>query len=456
MSKQRALVVDDSKTARIRLKKLLVDHDFEIDMAASAEEALGYLSYAMPSVIFMDHHMEGMDGLEALKIIKSNPSTATIPVIMYTSEKGEVYAGQAYALGALDILSKELIKPSLIEEAIKKLRQATELEPVEAASPRENVESAHDDADRLEASSHVFATRRLSENANVQAQVARLFELHIADVRQQMKEHTKFIVRRLSSDIERRTQDGVKESDLAISAVREEARRVSSKLGVVSNTVLLLLLMGVAVIYYQSSLNRQLLESLSFQNNEFAAGLGELKSLTSVNGSEQAAASYDTLVIDDDLQLDLLSWALQSDWSFNFGQAPLNESMVLKLQNLVTQLDYAGFDGSVYISVNFGVFCLQEDPIKGFILAEETLPADACIYSSEVINAEAQSALVQNAASQLLLNSSAVSSGRIGVQSPDGDVSGNVLEYPDAYRVSAGVWNSIARKNNRLLVSLSR
>ena len=90
MANHRALIVDDSKTAQHRLKRMLNKYDLDIDMSNSAEEALGYLTHTMPSVIFMDHHMEGMDGLEALKIIKANPSTAVIPVIMYTSQSGDV------------------------------------------------------------------------------------------------------------------------------------------------------------------------------------------------------------------------------------------------------------------------------------------------------------------------------------------------------------------------------
>ena len=122
MANHRALIVDDSKTAQHRLKRMLKKYDLEIDLVTSAEEALGYLTHTMPSVIFMDHHMQGMDGLEALKIIKANPSTAVIPVIMYTSQSGDVYVGRAHALGALDILSKEVIKAANIDAVLAKLK----------------------------------------------------------------------------------------------------------------------------------------------------------------------------------------------------------------------------------------------------------------------------------------------------------------------------------------------
>ena len=54
----------------------------------------------------MDHLMPGMDGFQAIQAIKGNPDTATIPVVMYTSQEGELYVSQARALGAVGVLPK--------------------------------------------------------------------------------------------------------------------------------------------------------------------------------------------------------------------------------------------------------------------------------------------------------------------------------------------------------------
>ena len=96
-----ALIVDDSKSARHVLRKLLTAHQLRVETAESAEDALAYLSTARPDVIFMDHMMPGMDGFQAVRAIKDNPATATIPIMMYTSQEGELYVGQARALGAV-------------------------------------------------------------------------------------------------------------------------------------------------------------------------------------------------------------------------------------------------------------------------------------------------------------------------------------------------------------------
>ncbi|AUM14226.1 response regulator [Ketobacter alkanivorans] len=106
MSIKHALVVDDSKSARFSLKKLLQQQDIKTDFAESAGDALNYLSSNTPDIIFMDHLMPGMDGFEATKAIKSNPDTKDIPVIMCTSKEGNDYAQQAIAIGAYAILPK--------------------------------------------------------------------------------------------------------------------------------------------------------------------------------------------------------------------------------------------------------------------------------------------------------------------------------------------------------------
>jgi hypothetical protein len=52
--------------------------------------------------------MPGMDGFQAVQSIKNNPRTAAIPILMYTSQEGDLYLGQARALGAEGVLPKQI------------------------------------------------------------------------------------------------------------------------------------------------------------------------------------------------------------------------------------------------------------------------------------------------------------------------------------------------------------
>lgn len=102
-----ALLVDDSKVARFALSKLLESRSMDVSMAGSAEEALDLLnSEQPPDVIFMDHLMPGMNGVEATKAIKRNPATASIPVVMCTSKKSDDFIQEAQGYGVYNILTK--------------------------------------------------------------------------------------------------------------------------------------------------------------------------------------------------------------------------------------------------------------------------------------------------------------------------------------------------------------
>ncbi len=117
MNAKRALIVDDSKSARLFLTRMLEKYELDVDTTETAELAIDYLAHHRPDVIFMDHLMPGMDGFQALQAIKNNPHTATIPIMMYTSQEGELYLGQARALGAVGVLPKQ-IKPADVSKVL--------------------------------------------------------------------------------------------------------------------------------------------------------------------------------------------------------------------------------------------------------------------------------------------------------------------------------------------------
>ena len=56
MGAKRALIVDDSKSARLFLARLLEKYELDVDNAENAESAIEYLTTHRPDVIFMDHH----------------------------------------------------------------------------------------------------------------------------------------------------------------------------------------------------------------------------------------------------------------------------------------------------------------------------------------------------------------------------------------------------------------
>jgi CheY-like chemotaxis protein len=108
MQTKTALVVDDSRVARLTLSKLLQAQGFSVLEQGSGEEALQWLQQAVPvpDIIFMDVMMPGIDGLAATREIKAVSALSAIPVVVCTGKDSEADLQQALASGAAAVLSK--------------------------------------------------------------------------------------------------------------------------------------------------------------------------------------------------------------------------------------------------------------------------------------------------------------------------------------------------------------
>jgi len=130
MSIKNTLIVDDSKSARLVLTRMLKSMDLSVDAVASGEEALDYLITHRPDAIFMDHTMPGMTGLQTVKAVRENPELINIPIAMYTSKEGEAYIEQVQSYGVAGILLKPATTNAL-KEIMEKLNAAANTSAME-------------------------------------------------------------------------------------------------------------------------------------------------------------------------------------------------------------------------------------------------------------------------------------------------------------------------------------
>ena len=81
----RVLVVEDNPANMTLATFLLQSAGHEVLPAKDAEAGLALARVEQPDLILMDIQLPGMDGLEATALLKSDPSTRTIPVIALTA-----------------------------------------------------------------------------------------------------------------------------------------------------------------------------------------------------------------------------------------------------------------------------------------------------------------------------------------------------------------------------------
>ncbi len=142
MTVKHVLVVDDSKSARFMLRKMLGKVNLTADLAESGEEALVYLKDNQPDAIFMDHMMPGLNGLETVEKIKTNPYKSSIPVVMYTSHGGEEFHKNVISQGVMDILPKPASLDGL-SAVVRKINESPEIPMGQIQSAQDASNDAH-------------------------------------------------------------------------------------------------------------------------------------------------------------------------------------------------------------------------------------------------------------------------------------------------------------------------
>lgn len=77
-----ALVVDDSMLIRYTVCRFLEERGFTVEAATNGAEAVQILDRILPDLIITDMQMPKMSGSELITVLKKNPETAMIPVII--------------------------------------------------------------------------------------------------------------------------------------------------------------------------------------------------------------------------------------------------------------------------------------------------------------------------------------------------------------------------------------
>lgn len=100
------LVVEDDAFFQKFYTSKLTEKGFEVFLAVDGEDAIQKISEVKPGLILLDIIMPKKDGFEVLAIIKANPETRDIPVIVFSSLGQEEDIKKAKDLGALDYMYK--------------------------------------------------------------------------------------------------------------------------------------------------------------------------------------------------------------------------------------------------------------------------------------------------------------------------------------------------------------
>lgn len=493
MSAKRALIVDDSRSARSFLARILEKYDIAVDTAETAEMAIEYLAKSRPDVIFMDHMMPGMDGFQAVQLIKNNPATATIPIMMYTSQEGELYLGQARALGAMGVLPKQ-IKPAEVSTVLHQLRlvpdrrqgvqssflpandiamEVTKTAPVLArATPATSGEESSPVAstapsDAVTADTATGAAEPAMVDSVAAAVLRRQLEVllrtEIGELRRSLSASLELQAERLLADV----RAAVTELNPPVPPPPAPEPIEPSRAPWLAAAIAAAAAAAFATLWWRETqqtnrLAANLVQSAPLPRALVARGAADAevspvaRTEADAVGPEQVATAVTVTPAPSGGASDVADWPELTTQSVPYGEVPLAGERLEQLRTLLRDLAARGFRGRIIVTSYPGRFCLSGSTAEGYAPAPDETPFARC----DLVGNPADESLTMAQREPLTLVNligtiRRESGGAIEVELASGSEAQRAASYPaNGPQLTAADWNRAAALNNRVEIRL--
>ncbi len=119
------LIVDDESAIRMMLRMMLQLDGFVIQEAGNGVEALAEIKENPPDLLLLDVMMPEMDGISLCKILRSQPETAILPIIMLSGKVHAEAEREGLEAGANSYLRKPTARAQLRQEIFSVMEGTT-------------------------------------------------------------------------------------------------------------------------------------------------------------------------------------------------------------------------------------------------------------------------------------------------------------------------------------------
>lgn len=109
------LIEDDADYAE--LYRLRLEQDgYRVSIAANGKEALDLIRRKQPDLVYLDMRMPGLDGINVLRGLRGDSSTASIPVVVLSNYDEPELRSEGLELGVLEWLVKANVTPMTLAQ----------------------------------------------------------------------------------------------------------------------------------------------------------------------------------------------------------------------------------------------------------------------------------------------------------------------------------------------------
>jgi CheY-like chemotaxis protein len=117
----RILIVDDEPQACAMMARLVKHFGHESVCRTGGQEALDYVRAGPVDLMILDVMMPGMDGMQVLRHVRSDPQTASLPVVMFSAVADRAFIEDALRKGATDYWIKASFDFKMLKERLEQL-----------------------------------------------------------------------------------------------------------------------------------------------------------------------------------------------------------------------------------------------------------------------------------------------------------------------------------------------
>jgi two-component system cell cycle response regulator DivK len=122
VSRARILVVEDNAMNLKLVRDVLEFAGYEVLEASTGEAGVALAAATAPDLVLMDLQLPGIDGLEALRIIRENPATSAVPTVAVTAFAMQEDRDRALRAGFDAYVEKPISVRLLVEQVDRLLR----------------------------------------------------------------------------------------------------------------------------------------------------------------------------------------------------------------------------------------------------------------------------------------------------------------------------------------------
>ena len=116
--RKKVLIIEDDPGIR-NLTEFILRDGYEVVSSEDGRNGIEKVKQEKPDLVLLDIYMAGLDGFKVCRMLKEEPDTASVPVIMLTAGAQKQEVSEGYASGADDYI----IKPFEPEELIQRIEK---------------------------------------------------------------------------------------------------------------------------------------------------------------------------------------------------------------------------------------------------------------------------------------------------------------------------------------------